>query len=590
MFSPAIRATSLRSAQNLSARNSVGVAAASGSGSSSSLLRNSIVNSHTASPIQTRSIFGSRSRRNDKLVVPETPKTVVVETPQAYGNGNGNGKKRGFFGKLKTTFYVVSLAGVASYAYFVWAGRNPPQQEPQDPSKKTIVVLGSGWAATSLLKSIDTSEYNVVVISPHNYFLFTPLLPSVTVGTLDGRSIVQPTRHTTRFKAREVKVYEAEAEYVDPVNKTVTFSDKSEIQGASRKVTIPYDYLVYTVGTENQTFGIEGVKKHACFLKELNDAEKIRARLIDCVETAALKDQPEEEIDRLLHMVVVGGGPTGIEYAAELRDFVESDLIRWYPEVADKLRVTLIEALPNILPMFSQTLIKYTESTFKENSIDILTKHMVKDVDDTHVLVKTPSGEDKKIPYGLLVWAAGNTARPLTRQLMAALPEAQKNRRGLEVDDHMRLKGAENSIFALGDATATQFAPTAQAASQQGAYLGRVFNQLARLDVLETKLEAAKRDGASESEIRGIERQVEKAAKVRPFKYSHQGSLAYIGSEKAIADIPLLGENSIASGGVVTFMFWRSAYVSMLFSLRNRSLVATDWLKVSLFGRDVSRE
>ncbi|GAC94532.1 potential mitochondrial NADH dehydrogenase [Pseudozyma hubeiensis SY62] len=540
---------------------------------------------------QTRNIFWTRSRKNDKAaaVLQAAQNDAQPQLPPPDSNGNGK-KKGGFFRTVRRTFYVIALGSLGTYAYFVYQGRHPPDQLPQDPTKKTIVVLGSGWGSTSLLKNIDTEEYNVVVISPHNYFLFTPLLPSVTVGTLDGRSIVQPTRHTTRFKTREVKVYEADCEYIDPVNKTVTFEDCSEIKGSVSKVTIPYDYLVYSVGTENQTFGIEGVKKHACFLKELNDAEKIRARLIDCVESAAIKGQSDEEIDRLLHMVVVGGGPTGIEYAAELRDFVESDLIRWYPEVANKLRVTLIEALPNILPMFSQTLIKYTESTFKENSIDILTKHMVKDVDNRDVLVKTPSGEEKKIPYGLLVWAAGNTARPLTRQLMASLPEAQKNRRGLDVDDHMRLKGAEDSIFALGDATATQFAPTAQAASQQGAYLARVFNQLARLNLLEGKLEEAKKNNADASELSGLERQIEKAAKIRPFKYSHQGSLAYIGSEKAIADIPLLGNNQIASGGVVTFMFWRSAYMSMLFSLRNRSLVAADWFKVFLFGRDVSRE
>ncbi|SPC67534.1 probable NDE1 - mitochondrial cytosolically directed NADH dehydrogenase [Ustilago sp. UG-2017b] len=544
---------------------------------------------------QIRGIFRTRPWRNGKTAAILQAAQSDVQTqlpPPEHANGNNaNGKKRGgFFRGLKRTFYLVGLGTLVTYAYFVYQGRHPPDQLPQDPTKKTIVVLGSGWGATSLLKNIDTEEYNVVVISPHNYFLFTPLLPSVTVGTLDGRSIVQPTRHTTRFKTREVKVYEADCEYVDPINKTVTFQDRSEVKGSVSKATIPYDYLVYSVGTENQTFGIQGVQKHACFLKELNDAEKIRARLIDCVESAAIKGQSDEEIDRLLHMVVVGGGPTGIEYAAELRDFVESDLIRWYPEVANKLRVTLIEALPNILPMFSQTLIKYTESTFKENSIDILTKHMVKDVDDRDVLVKTPSGQEKKIPYGLLVWAAGNTARPLTRQLMSALPEAQKNRRGLEVDDHMRLKGAEDSIFALGDATATQFAPTAQAASQQGAYLARVFNQLARLHLLEHRLEAAKKNNADASELNGLERQIEKAAKIRPFKYTHQGSLAYIGSEKAIADIPLLGNNQIASGGVVTFMFWRSAYVSMLFSLRNRSLVAADWFKVFLFGRDVSRE
>lgn len=522
-------AASLLSARGqISARS--GATLASGS---KALLRSAPRLPASTVALQTRTFFRSRASRNERAIDAEgaavaAAKAALPEATSSNPNPNPNPKKpRSFLRSLKRFFYFVTIAGVGTFAVLVYQSRHPPEQIPQDPSKKTIVVLGSGWGATSLLKSIDTEEYNVVVISPHNYFLFTPLLPSVTVGTLDGRSIVQPIRHTTRFKTREVKVYEAECEYVDPVNKTVTFQDKSEVKGQTGKITIPYDYLVYSVGTENQTFGIEGVKKHACFLKELNDAEKIRARLIDCLETAALKGQTEEEIDRLLHMVVVGGGPTGIEYAAELRDFVESDLIRWYPEVAGKLRVTLIEALPNILPMFSQTLIKYTESTFKENAIDILTKHMVKDVDDRDVLVKTPSGEDRKIPYGLLVWAAGNTARPLTRQLMSSLPDAQKNRRGLEVDDHLRLKGAENSIFALGDATATQFAPTAQAASQQGAYLGRVFNQLARLDKLETKLEEATKASAPGSEIRGLERQIEKVAKIRPFKYSHQGSLAY---------------------------------------------------------------
>lgn len=92
-----------------------------------------------------------------------------------------------------------------------------------DPTKKTLVVLGSGWGATSFLKNLDTEEFNVVVISPRNYFLFSPLLPSVTVGTLEPRSIIQPTRYITRHKKRKVAVYEAEAQQVDPVKKTVTF-------------------------------------------------------------------------------------------------------------------------------------------------------------------------------------------------------------------------------------------------------------------------------------------------------------------------------------------------------------------------------
>lgn len=178
---------------------------------------------------------------------------------------------------------------------------NPVEQLDSDPSKPTLVVLGSGWGATSFLKTLDTDEFNVVVVSPRNYFLFTPLLPSVTVGTLEPRSIIQPTRYITRHKKRKVSVYEAEAKEVDPVKKTVTFEGKliissrvsdrqkltriadiSDIKGKASTVTIPYDYLVYAVGCENQTFGIKGVPEYACFLKELSDADKIRTKLMDC--------------------------------------------------------------------------------------------------------------------------------------------------------------------------------------------------------------------------------------------------------------------------------------------------------------------
>ncbi len=94
--------------------------------------------------------------------------------------------------------------------------------------------------------------------------------------------------------------------------------------------------------------GIPGVREHACFLKEVGDAQAIRKRIMDCVETATFKDQTPEEVERLLHMVVVGGGPTGVEFAGELRDFFAQDLKKWIPEISDKFRVTLVEALPTV--------------------------------------------------------------------------------------------------------------------------------------------------------------------------------------------------------------------------------------------------
>ncbi|KAJ7621191.1 pyridine nucleotide-disulfide oxidoreductase-domain-containing protein [Roridomyces roridus] len=499
---------------------------------------------------------------------------------------------------LNRAFWLSLLAGAGSFYYYTKKDRSPGPQIPHDPTKKTIVVLGSGWGATSFLNTLDTTEYNVVVISPRNYFLFTPLLPSVAVGTLSARSILQPTRYVTRHKTRFVEVIEAEAQSVDPVNKTVSFIDNSDIQGAVSSTSISYDYLVYAVGAEVQTFGIPGVDQNACFMKELNDAEKMQRRFMDCLESAAFPGQSEEEIHRLLHMVVVGGGPTGVELSGELHDFLEEDLKMWYPELASKIKITLVEALPSVLPMFSKSLIDYTVSTFKESKIDILTQTMVKEVKDKSVTLAMPDKSIVEMPCGMVVWAAGNKGRKITQDLMAKLPTAQTNRRGITIDEYMQMVGTDGSIFAIGDCTASSHAPTAQVASQQGSYLARSFAQRVKGDKLKAQLDELEASAATilhdderkkvVEEAESVKSQLAKF-KIRPFNYSHQGTLAYIGSDKAIAQLPVMN-GSFASGGVLTYYFWRSAYLSTLFSLRNRTLVASDWVWTKIFGRDVSRE
>ncbi|KAF5366561.1 hypothetical protein D9758_008998 [Tetrapyrgos nigripes] len=534
----------------------------------------------------SRPLSSTSVRRNE-----QTTQTSDVASPPSR---NGS-RWRSFLQLLGRATLVSIVAGAGAFYYVTQKERHPGNQLPYDPEKKTIVILGSGWGATSLLKSLDTTEYNVVVISPKNYFLFTPLLPSVAVGTLSQKSILQPTRYVARHKTRAVTVIEAEGKKVDPIHKTVTFEDDSEIQGTVHQTTIPYDYLVYAVGAEVQTFGIPGVQEKACFMKELADAENMQRRFKDCIESAAFPGQDSTEIDRLLHIVVVGGGPTGIEVSGEIHDFLEDDLRTWYPELAGRIRISLVEALPSVLPMFSKQLIEYTESTFKESKIEILTKTMVKEVKDKSVVLQMPDKSIQDVPCGMVVWAGGNKNRKITQDLMAQFPSVQ-TKRGLTVDDHLRMAGAEG-IFAIGDCTSTSYAPTAQVASQQGAYLARVFTQLGKKENLERQLisldqaitTASGEDKAKiAEEIESTQSQIAKI-KIRPFHYSHQGSLAYIGSDKAIADLPFANGN-IASGGVATFLFWRSAYLSTLFSLRNRTLVANDWLITKIFGRDLSRD
>lgn len=207
---------------------------------------------------------------------------------------------------------------------------------------------------------------------------------------------------------------------------------------------------------------------------------------------------------------------------------VQDDLRKWYPEIADRLKITLIEALPNVLPAFSKQLIQYTENQFRSNRIDVLTRTMVKDVKPQSVVVQDANKEMREIPYGLLVWATGNTSRNITRDLMGKLPDAQTQRRGLLVDDYLTLLGAQGT-YAVGDCTATQYAPTAQVASQQGIYLAQTFGKLGQKHKYERQLADLKASpDADPAQIEALTKKLNRVSKMTPFHYSHQGSLAYV--------------------------------------------------------------
>jgi NADH:ubiquinone reductase (non-electrogenic) len=180
---------------------------------------------------------------------------------------------------------------------------------------------------------------------------------------------------------------------------------------------------------------------------------------------------------------------------------------------------------------------------------------------------------------------------------MSQIPAQKDSRRGLAVNEYLVVKGTEN-VWAVGDCAVANYAPTAQVAAQEGAFLARMFNNMAKTEVIEQELrqlsEAQEKAPSKETrdqifgQIKDLQKRARRVAQIGPFEYSHQGSLAYIGSEKAVADITWWSGN-IATGGTITYFFWRSAYLSMCFSTRNRVLVLVDWVKSKVFGRDVSR-
>jgi NADH:ubiquinone reductase (non-electrogenic) len=506
------------------------------------------------------------------------------------------------------------LAGGGILGYYVYLESHPGEQEKHAPffkngqKKKTIVILGSGWGSMSFLKNLDTSLYNVVLVSPRNYFLFTPLLPSCPTGTVEIRSIIEPVRAITRKLKGEVKYLEAEATEIDPVTRKITVkqsttvhsghsgddstSTKSTVNYDGLEVittTVDYDYLVMGVGAQPSTFGIPGVAAHSVFLKEITDAVTIRKRLMDVVEAANILPKDDPERKRLLNIVVCGGGPTGVEVAGELQDYIDQDLTKWMPEVAHDLKVTLVEAKSRVLNTFSDNLVHYTQDIFEDTNIDLRTDTRIKEVNDRMVMgTRHVNGTDEYVefPYGLLIWATGNSTRGIVSSLFSKIDAQRNAKHGLLVDDRMLVKGTDN-IYALGDCSTSKYAPTAQVAFQEGIFLAKHFKALHDIDSLNYRIQ----NPLANDSVESLKRRVDRLQGNLPiFVYNHKGSLAYIGSERAVADLVWGSWSKVSTGGSITFLFWRSAYIYMCLSVKNQILVCIDWAKVFMFGRDCSKE
>ena len=411
-----------------------------------------------------------------------------------------------------------------------------------DRTRQRLVVLGSGFAAFSLLRKIDYRRYDVTVVSPRNHFLFSPLLPSTTVGTIEFRSIIEPIR--TLIDKGNIAFYQGICTHIDPQTQTITGAGVFDHE----PFLLNYHRLVIAVGAINKTFGIPGVTEHAMFLKELADARAIRQRIIECFERASMPLTNEDERRRLLHFVVVGGGPTGVEFAAELHDFLVQDLRHWFPEQSQEVRITLLEASNTLLNTFDAKLSAYTVKRFRRDRIDVRTGALVTRVEDKRILLSDGSSID----YGLVVWSTGIGATPLIQQLPFAKDRAQR----LTTDNFFSIDD-KRTVFAIGDCATRAgdaLPATAQVAMQEGVYLARVLNDLAR------------------------------GREPRAFKYKHMGMLAYVGDNRALADLP-----KFKGRGFTTWLFWRSAYLTKLVSFKNKTLVLFDWFKTLCFGRDISR-
>ncbi|XP_055804649.1 external alternative NAD(P)H-ubiquinone oxidoreductase B2, mitochondrial isoform X2 [Solanum dulcamara] len=348
--------------------------------------------------------------------------------------------------------FTVSGGGLVAYSEATksYDNSNAGELVEANNRKKKVVVLGTGWAGTSFLKNLKDPSYDIQVISPRNYFAFTPLLPSVTCGTVESRSVVEPIRNIIRKKYADAYYWEAECIKIDPENKKVYCQSNLSTNGNGKEeFAVDYDYLIIATGARVNTFNIPGVEENTFFLKEVEDAQKIRRTVIDCFEKASLPTLSDEERKRLLHFVIVGGGPTGVEFAAQLHDFVNEDIVRLYPKVRDLVKITLLEATDHILNMFDKRITAFAEEKFHRDGIDVKTGSMVVKVGEKEISTKdVKRGEITSMPYGMAVWSTGIGTRPVIMEFMKHI--GQGNRRVLATDEWLRVEGQEN-VYALGD-------------------------------------------------------------------------------------------------------------------------------------------
>jgi NADH:ubiquinone reductase (non-electrogenic) len=172
------------------------------------------------------------------------------------------------------------------------------------------------------------------------------------------------------------------------------------------RLDIDYDHLVIAVGTAPNTFGIPGVQEHAMFLKELPHGVKVRQEILQRLEQATLAHvaDRDEDVRRLLSVAIVGGGPTGVEFAAEMADWIRSDLKISFPNVADRLKITLIEALPAILPMFEKPISDNVKQHLASLGVEVRTETMVKGVDNESITLERNRLWTTVCLCGLLGW------------------------------------------------------------------------------------------------------------------------------------------------------------------------------------------
>jgi NADH dehydrogenase len=393
--------------------------------------------------------------------------------------------------------------------------------------KPTVVIVGAGFGGLRAARRLRGNEVRVILIDRHNYHLFQPLLYQVATAGLETEQIAKPVRAILRGQ-RNLEFRLAQVEGVDLAGRSLRTSAGD----------IRYDYLILAVGGETDTFGKRGVQHNGLALKGLLDAVAIRNRILCLFERAALETDSARR-QALLTLVIVGGGPTGVEMAGALSELVHLVLARDLPSLdLRQVSILLLEAADRLLPGMPAPLAQAAVAMLERKGVRVRLHAMVDDYDGE--VVSLQGGE--RIATRTLIWAAGARAAPLVAKL--GLPTKRQGR--VAVETTLQLPGAPEA-FVIGDA----------------AYLEDAGRPLPMLAPVAMQM--------GETAADNIRRLLRGEAPVA-FRYKDAGSLATVGRNAAIAHV-----RGLSVRGFLAWVVWLVVHLIQLIGFRNRLLVLVNW-------------
>jgi NADH:ubiquinone reductase (H+-translocating) len=392
-----------------------------------------------------------------------------------------------------------------------------------------VVIVGGGFAGLNAAMSLARAPVRITLVDRTNHHLFQPLLYQVATAGLSPADIAVPIR-SVLSKHRNVRVLLAEAKGLD-IQKKRLLLDKGEVE---------YDYLVLAAGATHNFFGHDEWEKSALGLKTLDEALRVRERMLLAFEGAERTADPEAR-QRLLTFVVIGGGPTGVEMAGAFAELARHVLAADFRAIdPSATRVVLVEAGPRILNAFPESLSDHAAAQLASLGVTVKTGNPVAGIDDTGVVFK----DGERLAAATVVWAAGVRGTKLAFAL------------GLDLDRGGRVKvntdcsvPGHPEIFAIGDMAALRdkdgvdVPGLCPAAIQQGNYVARVIRD----------------------ELRGKPR--------KPFSYLDKGTMATVGRKRAIAQM-----GKLKLSGFLAWLAWMGVHVFFLIGFRNRFVVMFNWM------------